>query len=333
LAKTLPAVTIVGGETLLGRELRELLDHSGLAARIQLAASIETQSAIIIEQEGEPAIIPSVGTAEVAAARLILLAGAAEAGVRAIEALLDHDSHPAVIDLTGALEDRPEARLRAPLAETDERAPEPLQIIAHPAAIALAMFFRRLQRRVAIRQAVVQIFEPASEQGQRGIDELQKQTVSLLSLKNLPKDIYDAQVSFNLLPRYGSEAPKSLDDIEQRIERHLASLLAADGGAPMPSLRLVQAPVFHGYSFSIWVEFAENPGARELASALATAQIDVRSGDEEAPSNVGAAGQSGVTVGAIEVDRGNPRACWFWMVADNLRLISENAVEVARATL
>ena len=35
--------------------------------------------------------------------------------------------------------------------------------------------------------------------------------------------------------------------MEARIERHLASLLALTGQAPMPSLRLIQAPVFHGH--------------------------------------------------------------------------------------
>ena len=32
----------------------------------------------------------------------------------------------------------------------------------------------------------------------------------------------------------------------------------------------------------------------------------------------------------IDVDRVNPRACWIWMVADNLRLTAENAVAVAK---
>jgi len=45
------------------------------------------------------------------------------------------------------------------------------------------------------------------------------------------------------------------------------------------------------------------------------------------------AGQSGIAVGAIAEDRNNPDACWFWVVADNLRLAAENAVAVAREFL
>src|SRR6185436_11164503 len=169
--------------------------------------------------------------------------------------------------------------------------------------------------------------------GAPGVEELQQQTVSLLSFKSLPKAIFDAQASFAMLPKYGEEAPVALEESELRIERHLASLLdlPADGeGVPMPSLRVIQAPVFHGYSFSAWVEFESNPGVEALESSLAIHGIDVRGSDTEPPNNVGQAGQSGISVGAIQPDRNEPEACWFWVVTDNVRLAAENAVIVAR---
>ena len=98
----------------------------------------------------------------------------------------------------------------------------------------------------------------------------------------------------------------------------------------MPSLRMIQAPVFHGHSLSVWVEFERNPGPPALARHLEAAGFDVRPDDP--PANAGIAGQGGVSVGAIAADRNNPRACWFWLVADNLRLAAENAVSVAQET-
>ena len=206
-------------------------------------------------------------------------------------------------------------------------------MIAHPAAIVLALFLKQLQKASQVRRIVAQVFEPVSERGQKGLDELQQQTVGLLSFQKLRKDVFDTQVSFNLLPQYGEEADKSLEDIEAVIERHLATLLSRGTQIPMPSLRLSHAPVFHGYTMSLWVEFETRPAREEIASGLATANIEVRSGSEEPPSNVGAAGQSGITVGAIAPDRNDPRACWFWVVADNLRIAAENAVEVAHETI
>jgi len=154
--------------------------------------------------------------------------------------------------------------------------------------------------------------------------------VGLLSFKPLQKDVYDAQVSFNMLAQYGSDSPHSLGAIESKIDRHLASLLAGAGTVPMPSLHLIQAPVFHGYSMSLWVEFEADADLETIEQGLASSEIDVRGKEHEPPTNVGVAGQSGITVGAIVPDRNQSRACWFWMVADNFRIAAENAAEVAR---
>ena len=43
------------------------------------------------------------------------------------------------------------------------------------------------------------------------------------------------------------------------------------------------------------------------------------------------AGQTGIAVGAITADRNHPQAVWFWVVADNIRIMAENAVAVARS--
>ena len=51
------------------------------------------------------------------------------------------------------------------------------------------------------------IFEPASECGTAGIDEMQQQTVNLLSFQPLPKKVFDAQLAYAMLAQLGSEAP------------------------------------------------------------------------------------------------------------------------------
>ena len=99
----------------------------------------------------------------------------------------------------------------------------------------------------------------------------------------------------------------------------------------MPSLRMIQVPVFHGHSFSVWVEFQTNPGLRALAEVLEKGGFDVRPDDP--PTNAGAAGESGIAVGAMAGDRNNSGAFWFWLAADNLKLTAENAVAVAQEML
>jgi hypothetical protein len=61
-------------------------------------------------------------------------------------------------------------------------------------------------------------------------------------------------------------------------------------------------------------------------------EVDVRGVDVEPPTTAGIAGQV-AAVGSIARDRNNPRGLWFWIVADNFRLMAENATAVAASLL
>jgi aspartate-semialdehyde dehydrogenase len=325
-------VALIGSETLLAREVRDIVATGGADFGLRLVAAVEEETGALTRVGDEASLVTGLNAESLADTRAVILAGNAESSRQTLE-MLGEEPEAAVIDLTYAAEERGDARLRAPLVETEGVEDAAVHVIAHPAAIAIALLLRRLHAGDPVRNSVIQIFAPASEQGVLGVNELQQQTLSLLSFKNLPKAVFDTQLSFNLLARYGEEAPVSLEESEMRIERHLASLLALPGdgeGAPMPSLRLIQAPVFHGYSFSAWVEFMDAPDMAALESSLSIDAIEVRGGDFEPPSNVGQAGQGGIAVGAITPDRNHPEAAWLWFVADNVRLAAENAVAVAR---
>ncbi len=332
--ETLP-VALVASESLLAREVRDLVATSASDLTLVLIADEGETSGALTRVGDEPAVVGLLNAASLSGARAVILAGGAVSSAKTLR-LLGDPPESAVVDLTFAAEERPDARLRAPSVESvldQDPADIAVHIIAHPAAIAIALFLRRLHANDAVRSSVIQIFAPASEHGASGVEELQQQTVSMLSFKNMPRAVFDSQLTFNLLASYGSEAPVSLEESELRIERHLASLLALPGdgeGAPMPSIRLIQAPVFHGYSFSAWVEFEGAPALDALESSLSVDAIEVRGGEVEPPSNVGQAGQSGISVGAITPDRNHPDAVWFWFVTDNLRLAAENALAVVR---
>ncbi|HLK20640.1 MAG TPA: Asd/ArgC dimerization domain-containing protein [Bryobacteraceae bacterium] len=327
-------VAVIGGESLLGKEVRELLESSALAVNVKLIASTDAGDTIIAAVRDEPVVINSMEMADLGSAGVVVLAGNPESSRHAYEQIQNVKAKSLLIDVKGGMEDLPGTRLRAPMAEPPGlKASAQIQVIAHPAAIAIALFLTHLRKAGIIRRSVIQIIEPASERGSTGIDELQKQTVALLSFKPLPKEIYDAQAAFNLLPEYGADSPHKLAGVELKIERHLASLLATEGSVPMPSIRVIHAPVFHGYGISVWTEFENNPGMEAILDSLASNDIDIRTADHEPPSNVGVAGQRGITVGAISPDRNEPRAVWFWIVTDNLRIAAENVVEVVRENL
>jgi aspartate-semialdehyde dehydrogenase len=329
LAKT-ESLALIGSETLMGREIRDLLSGSILGHELRLIAAETEEAGKLTAQAGEPTLVTPLAGDNLEFVETIFLAGA----VDSVERLRDLAPRAHLVDLTYAAEDMPDARLRAPMVERAYQVPrDAIYVIANAAAIAIALVLGRLHASHRVSRALAHVFEPASERGAQGLDELQLQTVGLLSFKGQPKAIFDAQLAFNMLSRYGEEAPAALEDAELRIERHLATLLAFSGGAPIPSLRLIQAPVFHGYSISLWVEFDENPGVSAIEEALEGEPIDLRASDTEPPNVVGIAGQSGLAIGSIAPDRNNSQAAWLWIVADNLRLRAENAISVAQELL
>lgn len=327
-------VAIVGGDTLLAREIRALLQETKPVPVIELISAASENASVLAfsakSEEEEALALSPLSAASLAGASVAFLAGSLASSRKA--ARLNPPDGPVLIDLTGALEDQPQARLRAPSAETGgAQGASSIQVVAHPAAIAVAMLLTALSHRTTIRRSLIHIFEPASERGQKGLDELRQQTAAVLNFRKLEMKVFDAQLSFNMLARLGEEAMEPIEGVEQRIEKHVASILSAYPAVPMPSLRLIQAPVFHGHSFSLWVEFAENPGVETLAEILKEAGIDVRPDDP--PSNALIAGQGGLSAGAIAVDANQPRAAWIWAVTDNFLLTAENAVAAAQPFL
>ena len=170
------------------------------------------------------------------------------------------------------------------------------------------------------------VFEPASEHGQKGMDELHEQTVNLLSFQPLPKKVFDAQVAFNMVARYGEQSVPALATVERRVLKHYQRIAGKD--APLPSLLLVQAPIFHGYAFTLHIEMEKPVEIEDMSKALAGEHVTITGLAEESPSNVNAAGQGDVLV-SIQPDTNLANGLWLWAAADNLRIAAATAVECA----
>src|SRR5712691_4144876 len=238
----------------------------------------------------------------------------------------------AIVDLSFALEDVPEAMLRAPWIErqlgqvlTPELQPWPV-VIAHPAAAVLALLLLRVQKAIAVKRVVATVFEPASEHGQKGMDELHEQTVNLLSFQQLPKKIFDVQVAFNMVARYGEQSATKLSSVTDRIVKHYRKIVGER--APVPSVLTLQAPIFHGHAFSLNVQFEDRADVAQVSRALAGEHVSLIGSSEEAPNNVNAAGQGDILV-SVTPDSTDPNSAWIWAASDNLRVAASTAVESA----
>ena len=240
----------------------------------------------------------------------------------------------AVIDLSSSIPTGAATTLRVPFLDgPSPAAQEPhedkvLRMITAPHAgtIMISALLVRLAARFPVRNAVAQIFSPASEVGPRAIDELQKQTVNLLSFQKVPRESFGSQIAFNLLPRLGAGYER-IDALESHVRDQLKAYLGSE--LPVPALRLFQVPVFYSTALSLFLETEERVPPSDLVAALDGAPIVIRRVSEKPPSPVDAAGSSDILVDAIQPDAAHPAGFWLWAVADNMRLAAVNAVQIA----
>jgi aspartate-semialdehyde dehydrogenase len=323
-------VAIVGGATLKGKEVAELLSDRNFPA-LDVKLLDDDQSLGQLESMGnEVTFIQSVRAEQFENIDFTFFASDPES-TRKNWITAQHNGG-AIVDLSYALEDEATARIRAPWIERELARPSPPElqpgpaVVAHPAAIVLALLAIRASKAGRLHRFIATVYEPASEHGQPGMDELHQQTVNLLSFQQLPKSVFDAQVAFNMITRYGEGSRPSLEAIERRVLKHYDRIAGTD--LTKPALLMVQAPIFHGHAFSIYVEMEKSLAVGDLAQALAGEHVSVARLASDSPSNVNAAGQAEILV-SVNRDANHENGYWVWAAADNLRVAALTAVESA----
>jgi len=327
-------VAIVGAATLKGRELNEVLTERNFPARDTRLLDDEESLGQVDAVGDEPTFIQSVLPEHLENIDFTFFASDETYTRNTWQMARKAGSD--IIDLSYALENENGVTLRAPWVERELGVAPAIDFggapvcIAHPAAIVLALLLLRLQKACGITRAVATAFEPASEHGRRGMDELHEQTVNLLSFQQLPRTVFDAQVAFNMLDRYGEKSLPSLGSVNERIRRHFRQL--AGGQIDVPSLMLLQAPIFHGHAFSIYIETAHPMKVDAAAQALKGEHLEIAQGFEDSPSNVNAAGQEQIQV-MLRQDPEHSNGLWLWAASDNLRVAAVAAVECAESMI
>jgi aspartate-semialdehyde dehydrogenase len=316
---------VVGASTLLGKELAEELSGATDALWDITLLDAEDAGGTVTAAGDEAMVIQPIAADSFVGIDVVFFAGDGATALQFWKA--SHVAGAAIVDLTGALEGQPHVQVRSPL--VPEGAVPDLatiaEVSAQPAAIMLALASGRL-RTAGIERMAATVLQPASELGNAGVEEVHQQTVSLLSFKPLQKDIYDAQVAFNLLASLGSVAKANLENTRDTIRRHIEILTGKDATDSI-ALQLLQAPVFHGYTASVFVETSQQMDEQALRKMLLEGQPQLL--EDESPSNEIVAGKGEVLLRVTADDSKKGSTFWLWMAADNLRLSARNAAACA----
>jgi len=336
MANEIYRIGIVGASSLVGKELSDELGESLLGASDFVLLDEDEAAGQITATGDEASFIQRLEASSFDKMDFVFFAGTAE-----VTKKYWHNARKAgasIIDMTYALAGEKDVPARAPwVGETlAAKTPNGLEldlttpavVAGHPAAVMVALVAARLQAKLSLKSVAATVLEPASENGRLAMDELHQQTVNLLSFQTLPREQYDAQVAFNLLPSLGEAAKVKLAVTEARIREDYAAF--SGGLLPPLALQLVQAPVFHGYTVSMLVEVSQSATAEQIEAALVGEHVDVVSGESDPPSNLSAAGQEDILVRVSEdIGGAGVSRFWLWLAADNLKLAALNAIACA----
>ncbi len=333
-------VTVVGAATLKGKELGSALKDrqlSTLSVRLlDEADEGESNEHRLIEFGEEAAFLEAPSAENFAGSDVIFFVGDAAQ----TEKYWNDARHSGafLVDLTGYAEGEagsllfgPDPQAQYATALTRPR----IAALAHPAALFLVRLLTAAVQAGPIESATVTIFEPVSERGMAGIQELQQQTLRLLTFQSAPSTIFGSQLAFNLKASLNAEIQPALAGISARIASHTRQLLAQSGqGIPAPALCLVQAPVFHAQMVAAFVRFAASTRTERLRDALSQAPaFRLYNPEEGQPDALSAAGEDLFQLGEPQPDASIANGHWLFASFDNLRIAALHAVDVASVLL
>jgi len=330
-------VAIAGAASLRGKELKLLLEESNFPASEIRLLDEEIAAGTLTEAGGEPAVIETVDEDSFERVRFAFFTGSPRFSARhGGEA---RRAGATVIDLSGGLGVESGARLWIPaldnvLSSADAKVVpgEPRSLFLAPSAPAdVAISISAALAPVGLTRLVLTFFQPVSERGREGVEELESQVVKLLSFEPIPQSVFDIQVGFNMLFAYGEESSEKLGDVRAGIVSEVRNYLG--GRVPLPAIAIVQAPVFYSHAFTAYAEFKATPAVDDLVAQLKNAGLKVAAADDPPPTNVNVAGEVRPVVGQPEPDPGIETGVWLWGAADNLRVPAATAIAIAEKLL
>lgn len=313
---------IVNPLTLVGTGIQSILrERSFPFAKVVLLDSTGQATGMLTEIGDEPAIVLAVSDDELEDCDIVFFCGPAEGNREWIQRFRDDGFVAIDVSQPSSAAD---GRLAVAGVNLEEiRAGDRLLVSPHPVAIPIAIILHQIERLGRVEMCAATVVQPASEFEQIGVEELAKQTISVLNIQRVPQDVFDRQLAFNLYP-----APERNEEF---ITSQIRALTDPD---TQLALFVTQGTIFHSHTFSLFVRMKGELDAEQITAALqANAAIAFAEGDQSF-GTIDAAGKDEVLIAEVRPDASIRGGFWVWAVCDNLRRSSAlNAVLVAEKVL
>jgi aspartate-semialdehyde dehydrogenase len=328
--RTSQKIVIAGASSLLGGELKTVLEESRFAGWDLRLVDEEDAAGTLTEAGGEAAVIQRLEEGTFRNARYAFLTGSKPFG--ALCRAQAREAGATILDFTHASLSDPDAtpwfpKIEALTGKTVAKHSKTFSVFSAggTAAASLSLVLRRF----GLQRLTLVLFRPVSESGRAGIEELETQTSQLLSFQTVGTPVFGTQAAFALLPRFGEECRVKMRGEEAEVRAEISAAAGDASEDAKISLTLVHAPVFYGSAVSACADLAEGADMARLSAALKEAGWNVAGALEAGPSNVSVAGESQLYVSEPRADLARAGAWWFWAAADNLRLPAASGIKLA----
>jgi aspartate-semialdehyde dehydrogenase len=205
-------------------------------------------------------------------------------------------------------------------------------IIANPncSTIQMMVALKPIQDAVGIARINVSTYQSVSGAGKSAMDELAKQTASMLSGRETKPEVFSRQIAFNVIPQIDVFTENDYTKEEMKMVWETQKIMGDE--SILVNATAVRVPVFFGHGEAIHLETHQPIDAQEVKNLLADAPgVTLMAANEDFPTQVGnASGNDQVYVGRVRNDISHPNGINLWVVSDNVRKgAATNSVQIA----
>lgn len=331
-----PQIAIVGATGVVGQELLAALASARHPAHALTALASERSAGRELEYGEQTVGVEEVGDESFRGIALAYLATPADAS-RSL-APLAQKAGAWVVDLSAAFRLDPSVPLVLPSVNAAAlRQPFRGRIVSCPSAVTTGFVtaLEPLRARFGLERLFVTAMLGASSGGSQGLDELQRQTVDLLSGREPIASRFPHRLGFNLIPQVG-EFDRSAEWTLEELGWAEESARIWSGSAPEIFGTAVQAPTFYGHLISLEISLATFAAIADVRAALASsAHLKVVDAPAERvyPMPMLTSGDPAVQVGRIRELGGGKRFAFVAAIDNARRGGASNALEIGQALL
>ena len=322
-------VAIVGATGVVGEVILSILHEREFPVGDVVPLASERSAGKKVMLGSKPIMVQDLATFDFAGIDFAFFSAGAEVS-------LEHAPRAAkagamVIDNTSAFRYDDDVPLVVPevnaaiLAELPER-----NIIANPncSTIQMVVVLNPIAELAGIERVNVATYQAVSGAGKSAIEELARQTASLLNAQEASVETLPHQIAFNVFPQIDRFEENGYTREEMKMVWETQKIMNDANIKVNPTA--VRVPVFYGHSEALHIETKEPIDINELLSVLSTTPgLSLMQKDYPTPVTH-AASQDGIFVGRVRQDISHPNGVNMWVVADNIRKgAALNAVQIA----